>query len=452
MTGRGIMTYLKKEDMIKINKKSYTLSDILEKMILLPSEEMKEYFQTLKLSLPRKLRMMTARTVLDPYLEDKEQVRKLSDEMRYRIGWYDYFSEAQLINLVPQFNDGKLIKAYKVELWHKLVNLMVEKKVSEPQFDKLVDMVDQITSPIRENFLVYNENLEPLFFDKKDEIDGLNPDTFRGALYKASTLVEIRKIGLKYGVSVPRRLKKHELAEIVKDVLKERGQYTDSEGEKIDNMSVIILQRYAITNEIKASIELKKEEVIEYILKNAQETKANYFVPTDANIYEKLVPRILFEEEEFIEEVQKPVEVIKEEPVVVKEEPVVVKEEPVVVKEVIKEVIKEKEGVDISEEELRGLLAHIDELKDEVDALSIEIEELKDTEFPVIVEKDGDLKEKEKEVPVAPLKSQKPFNIYPFHSFVNLKTKRRRKKRKFKKNILTYPLYNPRTIYDFFNL
>jgi len=440
------MTYLKKEDTIKINKKNFTLSDILEKLILLPSEEIKEYFQTLKLSLPRKLRMMTARTVLDPYLEDKEQVRKLSDEMRYRIGWYDYFSDAQLINLLPQFNDGKLIKAYKVELWHKLVNLMIEKKVSEPQFNKLVDMAEQITSPTRENILAYNENLDALFFDKKDEIDGLNPDTFRGALYKASTLVEIRKIGLKYGVSVPRRLKKHELAEIVKDVLKERGQYTDSEGEKIDNMSVIILQRYAINNEIKASIELKKEEVIEYILKNAQETKANYFVPTDANIYEKLVPRILFEEEEFIEEVQKPVEVIKEEPTPIKEEPVVVKEEPIIVKE----VVKEKESVDISEEELRGLLTHIDESKDEIEALSIEIEELKDTEFPVIVEKDGDLKEKE--IPVAPLKSQKPVNIYPFHSFVNLKTKRRRKKRKFKKNILTYPLYNPRTIYDFFNL
>lgn len=48
-------------------------------------------------------------------------------------------------------------------------------------------------------------------------------------------------------------------------------------------MTVIPLQRFAKNNDIKVSIELTKEEIIEYILKNAHQTKATYFKPqTDA--------------------------------------------------------------------------------------------------------------------------------------------------------------------------
>ena len=60
------------------------------------------------------------------------------------------------------------------------------------------------------------------------------------------------------------------------------------------------MQRFAIEHNIKASIELKKEEIIEYILSNAKETKAQYYVPTNPGVYEEIKPTERF----FVEDVQ----------------------------------------------------------------------------------------------------------------------------------------------------
>ena len=80
----------------------------------------------------------------------------------------------------------------------------------------------------------------------------------RPVLYKSSTLVEIRELGSKYGVEVPKRLKKNQLADIIIAELKDRGLHTDAEEAKVRSMSILVLQRYAIDNDIKASTELKK--------------------------------------------------------------------------------------------------------------------------------------------------------------------------------------------------
>ncbi len=460
------MAILKREDTLKINKKTLNVGDVIDELVKLPSLDIKIFFQTLGLSIPRKLRMDVLRKVIDPYKENVEQVKKLSDEMRYRIGWYANFSDAQLVNLLPQFNDGKLIRTFKLELWLELFNYLVVKKVSETEIAKLIDKAKGLSKGTSENILAYNAQLNPLFFDNKNEIDGLEPDIFRSVLYKSSTLVEIREIGLKYNVDVPRRLRKQQLAEIIKDVLKERGLYTDEEGTKIDAMPVVIMQRYAINNDIKASIELKKEEVIEYILKNAKETKEAYFVPTDPGIYELLKPEVI--EEPVVEEpvVEEPVVVeVKEEPVVevIKEEPKVV-EKPVVEEPVVEEV----EMADISKEALEKILSEMDELKKEVDDLSKEVEILRNTEFPVV----GHIEEEvvapvvekavpvvEKEVPVEPILDPKarraarvrPINIFPFQSRLTIddepevsettSKKEKKSKRKTKRDKKKYPLY-----------
>jgi hypothetical protein len=77
-------------------------------------------------------------------------------------------------------------------------------------------------------------------------------------------------------------------------------------------MSVIVLQRYAIDHDIKASTELKKEEIIEYILQNAKETKEAYFVPHSPEVYEKEVTEV---SDEPLEEII-PEDVIEESPII----------------------------------------------------------------------------------------------------------------------------------------
>jgi hypothetical protein len=110
-------------------------------------------------------------------------------------------------------------------------------------------------------------------------------------------------------------------------------------------MSVIVMQRFAIDHDIKASTELKKEEIIEYILANAKETKEAYFIPDSPQVYEQEV-----------EQVQKHVdEVLKPEVVIVPEEV-----KPEIIEEVSEEVVEEKPEV---KEEIEPVVEKVEEEK-----------------------------------------------------------------------------------------
>src|SRR5690606_17293549 len=147
-------------------------------------------------------------------------------------------------------------------------------------------------------------------------------EAFRPVLYKASTLTELRTIGEKYNAPIPKRLKKNEMLDIILKKLQERGELTKELEEKLRNQNIILLERYAKDHDIKVSTELKKEEIIEFILSNAKETRETYYVPSSSAVYEKQV-----------DEVEESVKV----------------EPQVIVKEVIKEVLVEKEVEPVKE-------------------------------------------------------------------------------------------------------
>lgn len=289
------MNKLENSKVVVIGQTKIKVSDVLPGLVQLPANSIVSYFSNLGLMFPRKIRIEALKESFTPYVNSEEEMEKLSDEMNYRLRWFETYSEAQLVNLFSSFSQEELFENYKEHLWLEIFNYMLEKQVNEKNFSRLFDLANNlINSPVLEKIdgIEYNDILNPLFFDDENMIDGLVPEIFRPVLYKCSTLDEVRDIGKKYGVNVPRRLRKKELVEIIKEELEDRNELTDELSEKIDKMTVIPLQRFAINNNIKVSIELKKEEIIEYILKNAHQTKGIYFKPQTGS-YE------VYDEEDF---------------------------------------------------------------------------------------------------------------------------------------------------------
>lgn len=282
------MKKLEKDSIVVIKDNDIKISEVLPLVILLPAKSILNYFKTLGLMFPRSLRMDSLKEVISPYVyNEKPHVTPLTDELLYRLRWFETFSETQLVNLLPVFEDGILLAQYKESFWLNILGYMLQKQVSNENFEKLFKLAQSLEKfpPLEVlDGKKYNDVLDPLFFDEDNFIDGLTTEIFRPVVYKCSTLGEVREIGKKYGVNVPRRLRKQELVEIILDELKDRGELTDKLEEEISAMTVIPLQRFAKNNDIKVSIELKKEEIIEYILKNAQQTKDTYFKP-QANTY-----------------------------------------------------------------------------------------------------------------------------------------------------------------------
>jgi hypothetical protein len=331
------MPRLTRDSNIKVGNKEYKVEDLLKTIIYLPDTDIKNYFIELGLTIPRELRMYVLKENLrEKVVETRKSRLTMADEINYRLSWFTEFSETQLENLLVFFDDERIFRNYLEDFWTDLLGYMVEKHVPAEDMKRLYDLsVQQVKKHglVLPDLKTYNRGLKEIFYDSFGRIDGLAPQKLRPVLYKSSTLGEIRDLGSKYGVNVPRRLKKSELAEIIINELKDEGKYTEELEKKIKGMSVIVMQRYAVDHDIKASTELKKEEIIEYVLKHAEETKETYFVPQSLEEYDKEVHDVSED-------------VVKEEPK--KEE---VKEEP---KETVVETVDEEkqEETETPEEQL----------------------------------------------------------------------------------------------------
>lgn len=410
------MPRLTRESLVTVGTKELKVDDILKTIIYLPANQVKSFFTEIGLTIPREIRMFVLRENLrEKVIETRKSRLTLADELNYRLSWFTEFTETQLENLLVFFDDPVLDRAFLEDFWTDLLSYMVEKGVSAKDIKKLVD---QSIAHVRAvglelpNMKTYNRDLKELFFDSMGRIDGLPPQKFRPVLYKSSTLTEVRDLGAKYDVDVPRRLKKTELADIIIRELKDRGQHTEELETQIRAMSVIVMQRFAIDHDIKASTELKKEEIIEYILANAKETKEAYFIPDSPQVYEQeveqvqkheeiiepkqevvIVPEEKVVEEEIIEEATE--EVVEETPAVIEEiEPIVEKVEEEVAKEVVREESRPVQYVQ-SSVDLSALVNEIRLLRESIQK-AVYAPEFEENHVEQIIEK----QESEKNEPV----------------------------------------------------
>ena len=254
---------------ITINNRKMRVGELITNLKSLPSTEVRDFFIKQKKMIPRQVRMDVLKGIIDTQLKDKKVAGTLTDEMNYRMNWYNKFSEYQYENLLAYFNNPTLTDLFKEELWLAIVcrhdDLSIDDITLFTLYQKSINF--KIQSDNNEDLKEYNRTMDCIFYDEPGAIDGLKYDDFRENLLQSSTLVELREIGTKYGIDVPRRIKKNELMDIIIDELKQAGKMNDELEEKIKKMSVVGLQRLAKDNDIKASIELKKGDIIEYIIK-----------------------------------------------------------------------------------------------------------------------------------------------------------------------------------------
>lgn len=320
-------------NLISFNGKEVEFLESVEKLASLSSFQFNNFFLNREKKVPRKINIMALRSVLNDKVVHSKEI-ELSDEQRYRLLSYPSFCETQLQNFMKIVCDEELVNEYYKNLW-KLILINIE----------AIDMVDGEISyllnlpvdDVKTNYESFLNDTFNSFSDIPGDFDGLSKSDFRAVTNKSSTLVELREIGAKYNLNIPRRLKKEELQAIIVEELKDMGKYDDETAETLNIMSVLTMQRFAKKNGIKVSIELKKEELVEYVLKQAEKADLN---KSDKNINIVELPNqeaFDFKEEYVVDEiidVEAPVVVLptEEAPVEVEETPVaepVVEETPV---------------------------------------------------------------------------------------------------------------------------
>lgn len=282
------MAQFRLSDNITLKNKEYQVSELTQSLAKLEPKKILEFFFSQNITgIARVRRIRLLKDVLFPYVvKTRQKLQSLASELNYRLSWFRIYSEYELENLLIYFNSKALNRQYLDELWCLFLNVMKESNVADADILKLVKQAEKSTYEPVKAIHEFNKGIWPLFKDPENVLDGLTPEEFRPVLFNSSTVKEIRELGKKYDVNVPFRLRKKQFIENIVEELKKRNEFDLDVEKEIEAKNVIQLERFCIDRKIPISSELKKEEIIEYILSHAAQTKGSYFVPEDHLGYE----------------------------------------------------------------------------------------------------------------------------------------------------------------------
>ena len=342
------------DNQVVIGSKEYAYDYVIDNLANLSGKQISDFFLNREVKMPRALNMLALRSVLNDQVKISKQL-VLTDEMRYRLLSYSMFSEYQLQNFMATIVNDTLFKEYVKNLWKLILANTAELKLVESEISYLLTLKKEELSS---DFNSYEVQINSAFVDFEEEFDGLGYDTFQSTLVKSSTITELREIGAKYNLNIPRRLKREELEKLICERLEEENKLDEETKNKLDVMPVLMLQRFAKINGIKLSVELKKDELVDFIIRAAKKAnlpkcKKQELIPIPENEFE-------FKEEYVKDIIVQAPETIKEEPL--KQEVAAVREEPAIVEKVEEAVVEQapiKEALNINEDDLKALIEKV---------------------------------------------------------------------------------------------
>lgn len=249
--------------------------------------------------------VMIPRVIIDAalryVLNAKIKVAKtlgLADELLYKMRYYLDFSVTQLEWLFLAVADSTSSTHYRTMLWDLILRNMDSLKLSNEFLAELLVLPTNRAEPFKE----YNVILNKLAYDYHKCFDGKPIQTLINSYSKSATTTEIREIGQRYGIDIPKRLKKEEMLNIIIEELKNKDMYDDEIGEKLHGLPVLSLQRFAKDKGIKVSVDFKKDDLISYLFNGIK--KANFQTYPSLKLDLDLADNFVFDLQDILTESQ----------------------------------------------------------------------------------------------------------------------------------------------------
>ena len=252
----------KQEDFIFLYSKKVKISKLVQGFTVIPSDEIVKYLKNKEIYLPNYLHKALIRKNIAPIIANAESSDKFSDEMKHRLKWFDKFTIFQLEKLAAGYQLKINVDEYKKDFWDIIVRNRTELGINNLEFVKLQNQTMKYSRQPQETYEELKRNFDEVYFEPVGYFDGTEMEEAKEVLSNATTLTEIRDLGRMYGVEIPRRINKKQLIDIVSIKL----GFDDAKREEISKKSILEIERYAKRRKVNVSIELKKSDMIEYII------------------------------------------------------------------------------------------------------------------------------------------------------------------------------------------
>lgn len=252
----------KGEDFIYLYSKKVRISKLVQEFTVIPSHEIVKYLLNKEIYLPNYLHKALIRKNIAPAIANAESSNKFSDEMQFRLKWFDKFTIFQLERLASGYQLPINVTEYKKDFWDIIVRNRSELGINNLEFVKLQNLTLKYAREPQESYDAMMEQFKQVYFEPDGYFDGTLIEDAKEVLSNATTLTEIRELGATYDVDIPRRINKQQLIDIVALKL----DFDEEKREEIAKKSILEIERYARRRKVNVSIELKKDDMIEYIL------------------------------------------------------------------------------------------------------------------------------------------------------------------------------------------
>ncbi len=252
----------KSEDFIYLYSKKVKITKLVQDFTVIPAHEIVKYLLNKEIYLPNYMHKALIRKNIAPAIAEGESSNKFSDEMRFRLKWFDKFTIYQLERLASGYQLPINVTEYKKDFWDIIIRNRTELGINNLEFVKLQNLTLKYARETQESYESMVEEFNKVYFEPDGYFDGCIIEEAQEVLSNATTLSEIRDLGKKFGVEIPRRINKKQLIDIVALKL----NFDDEKREEISKKSILEIERYAKRRKVNVSIELKKNDMIDYIL------------------------------------------------------------------------------------------------------------------------------------------------------------------------------------------
>ena len=356
----------------KTNEEYFAFS---KRLVVIPTSDIKKLMLKHKIKLPLFVHAFLLKETIRQNVFEERLYNTYTDELKYRLRGYDEYSVYPLEQLIEKYNLDFELARYKELLFDFIFVNRDNLKYRNSFVNELEQLQHNYTVDLEVmKYSDFYATIEELFYQETGYLDGVKIDAWDEEFLNSYTLGDLKALGKKYGVAVPRRINKAKLIEI----LTAKFKLTTDEAQLLSSKSVLDLEIYAKEKGFKISIDLKKKDMIEYIEyslnmyhKAPHIDEFTYDIPLQTK--EEAAINDIEEEviqEEIVEEVVEPVKVM-------------VPEEEEIEEEIIEEIVEPEEEIEVLDEEPEDEIEEVieEEKEAEVEPEVIEEEKVKEPEF-----------------------------------------------------------------------
>ncbi|XMB72355.1 hypothetical protein RJI07_00260 [Mycoplasmatota bacterium WC30] len=379
----------------KTNEEFFTFS---KRLVVIPTEDIKKLLIKHKIKLPLYAHAFLLKETIRSKVFEERLFNTYSDELKFRLRGYDDYSIYPLEKLINKYNLDFELARYKELLFDFIYINSSKLSVKNSFINELQQLQHNYTVDLEVmKYSDFYALISDLFYEADGYLDGVAIKDWTEDLLASYTLGDLKELGKKYSVSVPRRINKAKLIQI----LTSKFKLTVDEASLLSKKSVLDLEIYSKEKGFQISIDLKKKDMIEYIKfslsmyhKKTAKDDFMYDVPLETK-EEAVVSDIEDDIPEVIEEVIEPVIIPVEEEV---EEPI---SEQIIEPEPESEEFEEEpeafeEEPEAFEEEPEEFEEEPEEFEEEPEEFEEEPEEFE--EEPEVIEEEPEIVEEEPKV------------------------------------------------------